>query len=37
MTFSCQSIDSDEGVGGGGEEIYFLKIIALCLNVPSPP
>lgn len=32
MTFSCQSIDSEEDVGGGGVEI-----IAVCLNVPSPP
>lgn len=37
MTSSYQSIDSDEGAGGGGEEIYFLKIIAVCLNVSSPP
>ena len=36
MTSSYQSIDS-EGAGGGGEEIYFLKIIAVCLNVSSPP
>lgn len=27
MTAWCQSVDFDEGVGGEGEEIYFLKEI----------